>query len=62
MFLHNFRIQGDNHEKVAIFELMVVFFGIFLAAGTLCPHCEIPCGIYDDKMRIDMITEDIAHC
>ena len=23
-------------------------------------HCEIPCGIYGDKMRIDMIKEDIT--
>ena len=23
-------------------------------------HCEIPCGIYGDKMRIDMMNEDIA--
>jgi nickel superoxide dismutase len=23
-------------------------------------HCEIPCGIYDDKMRIVMLEEDIA--
>jgi len=23
-------------------------------------HCEIPCGIYDDQMRIEMLREDIA--
>ncbi len=23
-------------------------------------HCEIPCGIYDDQQRIDMIREDIT--
>lgn len=23
-------------------------------------HCEIPCGIYDDQMRLDMIAEDIT--
>jgi nickel superoxide dismutase len=23
-------------------------------------HCEIPCGIYDDQMRIDMIAEHIT--
>ena len=22
-------------------------------------HCQIPCGIYDDEMRFDMISEDI---
>ncbi len=24
------------------------------------PHCQIPCGIYDDEMRIKMIDEHIA--
>ena len=23
-------------------------------------HCEIPCGIYGDRMRIDMLSEDIT--
>lgn len=23
-------------------------------------HCEIPCGIYDDRMRIELIAEDIT--
>ena len=23
-------------------------------------HCEIPCGIYDDEMRINMIAENIT--
>ena len=23
-------------------------------------HCEIPCGIYDDEMRIEMISEHIG--
>jgi nickel superoxide dismutase len=29
-------------------------------AGSAQAHCEIPCGIYGDRMRIDMIAEDIA--
>jgi nickel superoxide dismutase len=27
---------------------------------TALSHCEIPCGIYNDAMRLDMIAEDIA--
>lgn len=27
---------------------------------TLFAHCEIPCGIYDDQMRIKMIAEHIT--
>ena len=34
-------------------------------AGTTSPavsprHCQVPCGIYGDKMRIDMMMEDAA--
>jgi len=31
-----------------------------LQAGAARAHCEIPCGIYGDRMRIDMIAEDIS--
>ncbi len=26
-------------------------------SGTLVAHCEIPCGIYDDEARVEMILE-----
>lgn len=40
-------------------------FFIFLVVSFLCvrfgfAHCEIPCGIYDDQMRVDMIAEYIT--
>lgn len=31
-----------------------------LLASAVFAHCEIPCGIYDDEMRIAMIREDAA--
>jgi len=34
-------------------------FFLFLASYAAA-HCEIPCGIYDDAMRITMITEHTA--
>lgn len=35
--------------------------GLFaLIAAIASTHCEIPCGIYDDPMRIAMIEEHIA--
>ena len=34
-------------------------FFLFLTSYALA-HCEIPCGIYDDEMRIKMITENIT--
>lgn len=33
--------------------------GVFLLARPLFPHCEIPCGIYDDEMRIEMMVEHV---
>jgi nickel superoxide dismutase len=33
---------------------------ILLSAGHATAHCEIPCGIYDDPMRISMIAEHIT--
>jgi nickel superoxide dismutase len=37
--------------------IAVTFFLIF--TGNASAHCEIPCGIYDDEMRIKMIFEHI---
>jgi len=31
-----------------------------LAAIAPVPHCQVPCGIYGDSMRIDMLMEDCA--
>ncbi|MDP8298331.1 MAG: superoxide dismutase [Ni] [Candidatus Tantalella remota] len=43
-------------KKVVIFLMMMSF-----ALGTTAhPHCQVPCGIYDDDMRFDMIAEDIT--
>ena len=36
----------------------IAFAGVFSGTRAL-GHCEIPCGIYGDRMRIDMIAEDI---
>ena len=42
-----------------------VFIGFMVCAVVLTfadmafTHCQIPCGIYDDEMRFDMISEDI---
>jgi len=29
-------------------------------AGYAAAHCQIPCGIYDDQMRVNMIDEDVT--
>ncbi|MGB2629874.1 MAG: superoxide dismutase [Ni] [Candidatus Omnitrophota bacterium] len=42
------------------FSLFIVFF-IFLMSFSArsFPHCQVPCGIYNDEMRFDMMDEDI---
>ncbi len=38
----------------------VFFVLLFVQVTTVLAHCEIPCGIYDDKMRITMLNEHIT--
>ena len=38
-----------------IFAVLVI--GVLALAGTAFAHCEIPCGIYDDGLRIKLIYE-----
>lgn len=45
----------------SLFKLFVfVIFAIPLSVKTIGAHCQIPCGIYDDHMRIHQIAEDIT--
>jgi nickel superoxide dismutase len=40
--------------------LSVVLLGMLLQVSQAVAHCEIPCGIYDDEMRIEMLREHIT--
>ncbi len=40
--------------------LALVALAAVLAAATAGAHCQIPCGIYGDSMRIDMMLEDVT--
>jgi len=42
------------------FQSLVGLFCFVIFIGTAFAHCEIPCGIYDDQARINMILEHIA--
>ena len=42
------------------FQVLFVFSMVFFVVSYASAHCEIPCGIYDDQMRIDMIAEHIT--
>ena len=37
----------------------IAFLSILFLSSTVGAHCEIPCGIYDDAMRLDQIAEHI---
>jgi nickel superoxide dismutase len=43
--------------KIIITSLATGFFLMFIMAGNVAAHCEIPCGIYDDQMRANLIYE-----
>jgi nickel superoxide dismutase len=45
-------------KKLTMISAMCVL--LFMPAVTAFSHCEIPCGIYDDGMRIKMLREHIA--
>jgi nickel superoxide dismutase len=40
--------------------LCLVFVAAAICASIAYSHCQVPCGIYDDPMRFDMIAENIA--
>ena len=50
--------EGKMNKKC--FQTALVFLMIFFAAAYAAAHCEMPCGIYDDEMRVMMIAEHIA--
>jgi nickel superoxide dismutase len=41
-------------------KLLLIGAIVFLGATTAYAHCEIPCGIYGDEMRIQMLREHIT--
>jgi len=46
--------------KARFFQSIVGMICMAVLTGTVFAHCEIPCGIYDDQARINMILEHIA--
>ncbi len=46
--------------KKILSQILVGCFFIFILCVQAYAHCEIPCGIYDDEMRIKIINEHIV--
>lgn len=44
--------------KIILTSLATGVFVMLIMAGNLAAHCEIPCGIYDDQLRANLIYED----
>lgn len=47
-----------NHRSFKIFCSIILAAQVWAVA--LFAHCEIPCGIYNDKARIEMIKEHVT--
>ena len=45
-------------KKAAIYTTIAVLF--IAATSTVKAHCQVPCGIYDDQMRIHMMEEHVT--
>jgi nickel superoxide dismutase len=56
----NYNKEGGTIMKKTYFQLLLVLCTVFLASSYVAAHCEIPCGIYDDAMRVKMIDEHIT--
>jgi len=46
--------------KRLVHQLAVMSILFFAATGMALAHCEIPCGIYDDEVRIKLLGEHVA--
>ena len=63
----NHQITNKSYAKIQEVVMKKCFFQSFVGiicfavlVGTVSAHCEIPCGIYDDQARINMILEHIT--
>ena len=46
--------------KTIWFSLILVTLMPFFSAANAAAHCEIPCGIYDDSLRMKIIAEHLT--
>jgi len=47
------------NTKLRKTSIIVIFLALFMN-NAIYAHCEIPCGIYDDSLRIELIKEHIG--
>ena len=49
--------MNRSKKYILIASVLLVWF---LLPESLLPHCQVPCGIYDDEARFTMISEHIT--
>ncbi len=50
-----FKFKGKKY--ILIVSILMFLFAV---PKSILSHCQVPCGIYDDEMRIKMISEHIT--
>ena len=58
--LELFKIIKGNKMKSAKLFILVLFAAILFNTQKVNAHCEIPCGIYADSVRVALILEHIT--
>ena len=51
------RVKGGVLMKTKHFSLILGVLIVAFSAASASAHCEIPCGIYDDELRTNLIFE-----
>jgi nickel superoxide dismutase len=46
-----------NYKKSVLFGILVL---VMVLSSMVYSHCQMPCGIYDDQARFNMIAENIT--
>ena len=50
-------MKKKHGKKIVLCSIL----GVVIAAGSIAySHCQVPCGIYNDPMRFDMLAEHIT--
>jgi nickel superoxide dismutase len=47
-------------KRISIAVSFLVLAAAFGAPAPVSAHCQIPCGIYDDELRVQLMEEDIT--
>ena len=51
--------QSVGWQAGNLVRILLAFLFLMSVAATVQAHCQIPCGIYNDEMRLDMISEHV---